>query len=62
MDGDGVGDWRAGRPQVDTWDEGAACSSFPTSSSLVAPATIISANGDPIICHLGVIVVVGCRR
>ncbi len=57
MDGDGVGDWRAGRPLVENWVEGAARSSSP-SSSLVAATTIMLANGD--LCHLGVIVVFGC--
>jgi hypothetical protein len=62
MDRDGVGDWRAGRPLVENWAEGAARSSYPSSSSLVAAITVVLANGDLVICHLGVIVVFGCRR
>ncbi len=62
MDGDGVGEWRAGRSLIEYWAEGATRSSYPSSSSLVAATAIMLTHGDPIVCHFSVVVVFGYRR
>ena len=62
LDGDGVGDWRAGRPLSGSGAGESTSSSAPSSSSLNAAIAIVLTHGDPAVCHLGVVVVFCCCR
>ncbi len=51
---------RAAAARVLGW--GATRSFSPSSSSLVAATTVMLTRGDPVVCHLGKVVVFGYRR